>query len=144
MKKLYLTVGLPYSGKSTWAKRQNVPIVNPDSIRLALHGQRYVKEAEELVWAMAKIMVRSLFLAGHDQVIVDATNNTRKRRDVWMSSEWDIYFKVFYVTAAECIARAKAEGDDEIIPVIERMQKQHEALWRPSETVRELLTEDIT
>lgn len=45
MKKLILTIGLPRSGKSTWAKQQGCPVVNPDSIRLALHGKAYIQEA---------------------------------------------------------------------------------------------------
>ena len=73
-KTLILTVGLPRSGKSTWAMQQGYPVVNPDSIRLALHGHRFREESEEHVWAIAKTMVNSLFIAGHDKVIVDATN----------------------------------------------------------------------
>lgn len=80
---LIVTVGLPRSGKSTWAKRQTFPVVNPDAIRLALHGQRFYGPAEPFVWATAKLMVRSLFGAAHRKVIVDATNCTRKRRDEW-------------------------------------------------------------
>ena len=84
-KTLILTVGLPRSGKSTWARQQGHPIVNPDSIRLALHGRPFIAEAESFVWAIAKTMVRALFSAGHNTVIVDATNTTRKRRDEWKS-----------------------------------------------------------
>lgn len=120
-KLLIATVGLPRSGKTTWAKSVGLPIINPDSIRLALHGERYISIAEPWVWAIAKTMVRSLFLAGHYTIILDATNTTRKRRDEWQSDEWKTVFKVFDVSAAECIERA---GNDEIIkPVIMRMVK---------------------
>jgi len=40
MKILILTVGLPRSGKSTWAAKKGFPIVSPDAIRLAMHGMR--------------------------------------------------------------------------------------------------------
>ena len=95
MKKLILTVGLPRSGKTTWAKKMNFPIVNPDSIRLALHGNQFITEAEPMVWEIAKYMVKSLFLAGHNTVILDATNTTVKKRKEWLSKEYDCYFKVF-------------------------------------------------
>ena len=39
------------SGKTTWARQQGVPIVNPDAIRPALHGQRFEPRAESVVWA---------------------------------------------------------------------------------------------
>lgn len=127
-KTLLCTVGLPRSGKTTWAQKQNLPIVSPDAIRLALHGQRFIAEAEPYVWAIAKTMVRALFLAGHKIVILDATNGTRKRRDEWQSKEWKTYFKVIDTPANVCLDRARAEGDEYIMPVIERMAVQHEGL----------------
>src|SRR5882672_916000 len=60
-KLLICTVGLPRSGKSTWARSQSFPIVCPDAIRIAIHGQRFISEAEPFVWATAKAMVRALF-----------------------------------------------------------------------------------
>lgn len=129
---LILTVGLPRSGKTTWAldhsRRCGVPVVNPDSIRLALHGQAYVPEAEPFVWAIAKTMVRALFLAGHPTVIVDATNGTRKRRDDWKSSKWATQFKVFSTDKDECIRRADATNRADLIPVIERMDAECQPL----------------
>lgn len=125
---LILMKGLPRSGKTTWARRQNYPIVNPDSIRLALHGKRYEVLAEDLVWSIAKIMVRSLFLSGHHTVIVDATNNSKKRRDFWKGDDWDILIKIIRTSKIECINRAKRENDLKIIPVIERMGIEQDTL----------------
>lgn len=125
---LIITVGLPYSGKSTWARQQTFPIVNPDAIRLAMHGQRFASRAEPLVWATAKIMVRALFIAGHEFVILDATNVTHKRRDEWKSEEWDCTFKVFNPGLPTCLARANEAKDTEILPVIDRMYQEYEPL----------------
>jgi len=126
---LIVMCGLPRSGKSTWAREQGWPIVNPDSLRLAIHGQRYLAPLEELVWMIAKWMVKALFLAGHEQVIVDATNMTRKRRDAWRSEDWDVRFRPIHTSAAECLRRAEAQNDAEIVPVIERMANE----WQPLE-----------
>lgn len=125
---LICTVGLPRSGKTTWARSQAWPIVNPDSIRLAIHGQRFVSEAEPFVWATAKAMVRALFLAGHKIVILDACNNSQKRRDEWDSGEWATFFKVIDTPKETCLERARAEGDTEIAEVIERMADKFEPL----------------
>ena len=123
---LLVTVGLPRSGKSTWAMETGYPVVNPDSIRLALHGQRFEELAEPFVWAIAMVMVRALFLAGHKTVVVDATNTTRKRRDLWRGGDrWFEKFVFFSTDVDECTRRA---GSDEvIIPVIERMAEQFES-----------------
>ena len=48
-KQLILTVGLPRSGKTTWALAQGYPIVAPDAIRLAVTGQRYVELTDYLI-----------------------------------------------------------------------------------------------
>lgn len=120
--KLIVTVGLPRSGKTTWARTTGWPIVNPDSIRLALHGQRFYGPAEPFVWAMAYAMVEALRLAGHARIVVDATNVSAKRRAEWEARyPGAVEFKVIETPPEECIRRARAENDEEIVPVIERM-----------------------
>ena len=125
MKTLILLCGLPRSGKSTWAKQQGHPIVNPDSIRLAMHGQRFISATEPLVWVTAKYMVRALFLAGHDTVILDACNTTEKRRQEWYAeghlNDYAVTLKIIDTPVDVCIDRAVAEGDEAIIPIIEKM-----------------------
>lgn len=105
-KELYVLVGLPRSGKSTWAQQQSVPIVCPDAIRLALTGQAFVPEAEPMVWTLARYMVRALFLAGHRHVILDACNTTKARRSNWKSPEWQRTFLWFDTPAGTCQERA--------------------------------------
>lgn len=122
---LVATVGLPYSGKSTWARTRGYPIVCPDDIRTALHGQRYVAEAEPFVWAIAKTMVRSLFYSGHRFVILDACNNTKPRRDEWKSAEWALRFKYFAPDIDQSLKRAQADDDKDIEMTIIRMNAQH-------------------
>jgi len=122
------TVGLPRSGKSSMAKAHGAPIVCPDAIRLALHGEAYSQRAEPFVWAIAKTMVRALFLAGHGVVILDATNNTRKRRDMWVDEQWDTFWKVIDTGKDTCIARARETDREYIIPIIEKMALEHEPL----------------
>jgi predicted kinase len=137
MNRLVLMMGLPRSGKTRRARGRGYPIVSPDSIRLAMHGQRFATLAEPLVWAIAKIMVRALFLAGHDAVTVDATNCTRKRRDEWRSRDWVRIFEVVPTDAATCRARAEAENDTEILPVIDRMAAEWEPLTAEEYTAEE-------
>jgi predicted kinase len=127
MKKLVCLVGLPRSGKTTHAtylrKVHGAAVVNPDSFRLALHGRRYCQEAESFVWAAVWLAVRALFLAGHDLIVLDATNVSRKRRAACKAADglWVVEYHVLPATADECLAVASREGDEEIVPVIERM-----------------------
>jgi predicted kinase len=146
---LVCTVGLPRAGKSSWAKRTNWPIVCPDSVRMAMHGQRYAPMAELLVWPVARLMVRALFLAGHGTVVVDATNNTRKRRNFWQPVEgmdtWDrTVFKVIPTDMQTCVERAVAMGDHAIVPIIDRMAREREELAMPFEQLyQEPRPEDV-
>jgi len=103
---LILTVGLPRGGKSTWCKTKDYPIVNPDLIRLALHGRPFIADAEPMVWAIAKVMVKYFFLEGHDIVILDSTSTTRKRRDEWKSKDWTREYHVINTNKEICKERA--------------------------------------
>src|SRR5688500_7348676 len=49
---LVVVCGLPRSGKTTYARTRNEPIVSPDAIRLALHGERFNELSEPFVWAI--------------------------------------------------------------------------------------------
>lgn len=128
MKRLILTTGLPRSGKSTWAQKQGYPIVNPDSIRLALHGERFIEEAEPMIWLIAKYMVKALFFAGHDTVILDATNITFERRKFWVNVQWNVFYKHFDASKEICIERAIKDNREDLIPIIKKMaeEKQYE------------------
>jgi len=129
-KRLILLSGLPRSGKSTYAqnlvKQEGAVIVNPDSIRLAVHGQAYIAEAEPFIWAITYAMVDALFIAGHKVVVVDATNTTEKARKPWLDkfeNREDIFVVWIIINTKKeiCLERSKATNQGYLIPVIERM-----------------------
>lgn len=154
---LVLVQGLPRSGKSTWIQKAieeattigtAAVVVNPDAIRRALHGHRFIPEAEDHVWAMAYTMARALFFSGHYLVYVDATNTTMKRREPWtqMARKLEVTCNliVFHTDADVCKQRAQSQGDDVLLPVIERMLDQWEEPsaregWEPLEMREELV-----
>lgn len=136
-KQLVLTVGLPRSGKTTWAMKQWCPVVCPDAIRLAFHGQAFLPEAEPMVWVMAKYMVRSLFLAGHTRVVVDATHVSAKRRKFWIdvlpsAENLEVVLQAFYTDPEICKERALETGHPELLEVIDRMAKE----WDLPDTIQ--------
>jgi predicted kinase len=144
-KELILMVGLPRSGKSTFANilrdEKGYPIVNPDSIRLSLHGETFLPSMEPYVWAIARTMVESLFLAGHDTVILDSTAITYRRRAEWLSKKWDTSYVYRDTNKEECIKRAIESGREDLIPIINRMSKVQEGLTA-EEKGREIWTYD--
>lgn len=128
IKTLHMTVGLPRSGKSTWATKQGYPIVDTDSIRLAMHGTAWNVHTEKMVWTMAHYMVRALFHAGHTDVILDSTNLTREHREEWICDEWETHPVEFMTSKEECIRRAKATNQEYLIPIIEDMDSKREPI----------------
>jgi len=127
MKKLILLTGLPRSGKSTWAKQSGHPIVNLDSIRLVLHGERFVGSYEPAVWTITRQMIEALFIAGHNTIVLDATNIHRKFRLDWNdTSKWNTYIKWIKTGEGVCINRAKKGNRLDLIPVIKRMAEEFE------------------
>ena len=121
-------MGLPRSGKSTVAKTMGYPIVNPDAIRLAVYGQRFWAAGEKLVWANADIMVKALFGAGHDKVVLDATNLTRWQRDQWQSKDWETIIHPIHTPPDVCKQRAIDTCQPDLVEVIDMMLEKFEPL----------------
>lgn len=132
-------MGLPGSGKSTWAAQTGLPVVNPDSIREALHGQEFYAPAEPMVWAIAHLMVKALFKAGHKAVILDATNVSERRRAEWRSKDWVCNYVCFKSDAETCKQRVRARGyRTELDAVIDRMAKDLD--WPDDNTLEGRMT----
>lgn len=128
-KTLLLCVGLPRSGKTSWIRKTNTlnhPIVETDALRLAIHGEPFIPETEPFVWLVAHYIVRALFLAGHDTVILDSTSVTRKARDKWRSGHWIRKYKIFDADADTCIERAIKDNRSDLVPIIEKMDDDWE------------------
>lgn len=121
--RLIATIGLPRSGKSTYCRgliEKGYAVVNPDSFRLAIHGQEFLTSAEPFVWAAVYAAVDALLLAGN-KVVVDATNITEERRRPWKQRGAE--FVLIKTGVCVCISRAEQSNKD-LIPVIERMAAQ--------------------
>lgn len=125
--KLIVLVGLPRSGKSTFARSDysNGAIVNRDNIRLAAHGHIFRSEAEPLITFIETTMVRSLMMSGTKEIIIDATNTLPSFRNKWriLAKEhlYKVEFACFKTSPEECIERAIKTGKEELIPIIEKM-----------------------
>jgi predicted kinase len=124
--------GLPRSGKSTvsqiLSRQLAAPIVNQDSIRLALHGQVYAKEAEPFTRAIKKVMIAALFGAGHEYVIADETHYSRASRDFVRDGPWQTYFYEVPTDWKTCLDRAVATKQPWLYNVIKEMRDRHEPL----------------
>jgi predicted kinase len=125
--KVIITVGLPASGKSTWAK--DWCIKNPQWVRVSrddlrnMRGKYWLPKDEDLItdWEKTAIMMA---LSRGKNVIVDATNLNPKYRkelihmikDLEEHEPIQIEEKLFDVSPEECIKRDAKRGEASVGP----------------------------
>jgi predicted kinase len=78
--RLVVLVGLPGSGKSTWAKQQGVAVISSDNMRFLLADDENDQTIHGDVFAMVRFVLRRRMQLGRPLTIVDATNLTRRER----------------------------------------------------------------
>jgi predicted kinase len=129
--KLTLTIGLPGSGKSTWAKAQkDAQRMERDMIRYALTGDRRDHSREGEVTRLHREGVRSMLDAGM-HVIVSDTNLRARYRKQWRTLAEEVgadYDEVSFmdVPVETCIERDALRPD----PVGQDIIKKMHETWR--------------
>lgn len=117
---LILLVGLPGSGKSTYANEDRGHVVIcPDDFRRILTGQDYYKPAEESVWSHVKTSARALLLRGY-KVVIDATALTRSARSQWIqiAKEMNVPASAIYFDTPYDICLQRNKSRERNVPEI--------------------------
>lgn len=124
-----LVIGLPGSGKTTWAQHQRDPFVCADALRRTLLGQceHLTDEGEAQVLRMARQMCAALLDAGHRRVLLEADSHDRVARARWRDPRWKLEFVVLQTPRAECERRVRAAGRAYLVDAIDRLAQQ----WEP-------------
>lgn len=114
MTKVFMLVGLPCSGKSSWAKKQNEVWISSDRIREELYGNESIQENPEKVFQVMWKRLCEAIERKEWMVIYDATNVVCKRRIAFCEQlrkkygdEIELIAYVFNTPIEECILRAK-------------------------------------
>lgn len=132
MKQLDMMIGLPRSGKSTWADehKEGKVIMSADRFRMLIYGQRYFAGGEELMWATYNVALKVLLDQGID-IIIDNTNVTKAGRkkliDLAKSYGYEVNARWVHTDYHTCIINAYDVWQDDLIPIIEKMAVQFEA-----------------
>ncbi len=144
MSYLYITVGIPCSGKSTWARDEQskrpdkVRIVTRDDIR-AMCGSRFEDGDEKIVADIRDSMIAHWLNAGYDVICADTnlSSHVRNRlRSVAHGCRSTMEVKVFDVDLELALSRNDqrwAEGDTKvpnsaIISMYETFNKEKDKL----------------
>lgn len=122
MQKIILTIGIPGSGKSTWARNEiakdpdNWCRINNDDIRAMMNDSVWSKDYEKFITETRNFILREALKRGKN-VIIDNLNINKRHFDdaVTMAKsvngDYQVMEQVFFIDVEEAIARdAKREG----------------------------------
>lgn len=79
-----MLIGIPGSGKSTWAKTQNCQVLSSDEFRRLLSGDETNQNIHHQVFAAMRHMLRARMEIGQPATILDATNLRWSDRRPWL------------------------------------------------------------
>lgn len=133
MQRIYLTIGLPGSGKTTYIReglaKNGVQVVSPDGIRAAL-GHRYYGPLEPQVFAYAMFQARALLHQGYDVVLDEATvsaHHVERWRRLADSAGCELVLLHFTTPEDVCLERRLPDGEvfRDVIRRKAEMLKEH-------------------
>ena len=136
--KFIMMMGLPGSGKSSWAKKyaashKNTVVISTDDIREEINGDAASQDNASKVFEIAKKRVKDALASGKN-VIFDATNINSKRRMAFLNEikkyNCELEIVVMATPLEECVSRNK--NRERVVPeeVINRMLKGwHTPYW---------------
>ena len=126
-------IGLPRSGKSTYAKKfaaeNNVTRVNADDLRLELYGERFYGGGEDMLWSVFRYMCKALVRSGNSIILVNTNiTNDSRRPLLTLSKKYDIGIRYIYIDTPKdvCQLRALETKQENLVSVIEKMHKELE------------------
>ncbi len=145
MNKIYVTKGLPASGKTTWANEKvstgegKIININKDDLRSMLHAGKGSKYREAFVIESQTALTKLALSMGHDVIWSDTNlNPIHEERARTLSDCVEIVDHFLQVTIEDCISRDK----NRINPVGEKAIRDQYNKWLRK--APELLVQDET
>jgi predicted kinase len=120
--RVIVLVGLPGSGKSTWAAREGLPTLSSDAMRVTLADDITDQTIHEKVFAALRYLIRQRVAIGRPVTCVDATHLTRwERRPYFRLKGCRVEAVYFDTPVAVCLRRNGRRGRVVPTAVIEAM-----------------------
>lgn len=128
---MIIMVGIAGSGKSTWAQeyalKNGYVVVSTDRLREEQFGNANVLGNWDFIAGLARMMIHTHFEMGR-KVIVDATNLTAERRQMWidLANQFGVPYSLHVIRCSPMRAWWNQRKRDRKVPfnVLVRMHRQ--------------------
>lgn len=116
--RVVVLIGLPGSGKSTWARRQGGGVLSTDDIRATLSDDPTNQSIHGMVFATLRYLLRRRLELRRPVTYIDATNSTRQERRAYIKlAQWygAAVEAVYFDTPVE-VCKQRNVGRDRVVP----------------------------
>lgn len=116
--RLVLLVGLPGSGKSTWARRQGTAVVSTDEIRWMLADDATNQLIHSAVFATVRFLLRRRLELRRPVTYLDATNSTRHERRAYirLGQMYDADVEAMYFDTPAEVCKERNRNRERVVP----------------------------